>query len=108
MKIVLLCKSSEQLSTRLFQSELSLVVGKEHEPVCLTLNTESPLLPGSYYYLMLKGVFPGYKDGSPCVDDSIEMALLRSKESTVRLQSLNTKQWVDWIQDRQQSGEHVW
>ena len=105
MKIVLVCKSCEEIAENFFRSVVYLA---GHTGTVLTIETDSALLPGSYYYVMLKGVFPGFQDNRPCVSDSIRSLSLELGAKHVEILGFDQKQWCDFITERQSKGLLVW
>jgi hypothetical protein len=64
MKILLVCQRVEWLGERRFR-----VLFRQfpHGQDLIEAELDSPAVPGERYELLLKGVFPGYLNGTPCV-----------------------------------------
>jgi hypothetical protein len=70
MRIVLMCERVEQVSNGLFRVRFR---GFPNGPEFIDAELDCPAVPGQKYHLLLKGMFPGYPEGStssaPCLSD---------------------------------------
>ena len=65
MKIMLKCTSVQEISETLYRCKF--VHSCSEQSIILELN--EPIVPGTYYYLMLKGMYPNTRNNYDCVGD---------------------------------------
>ena len=99
MKVILECRSSSTIGVKKYRNVLFQVGGVSGVEV----DTDFPLTPGSYYYVMLKGIFGGCNEGRPCVGE-----VERFSVNQQVVDGITYEQEINWLKQRQSEGIPNW